>query len=138
MYSKKHAPLVAALVKFAFAQLLKKGNVIGVHVADVTLNRGVTHEQFEKFYNDTVIHAYNNNWPDARIILMKGIRGENENRIGYLYFFESEKVRNKYFNDDGTVTEAGKPISEKMKPVLDELAKSYGTETTLYTDWVEQ
>lgn len=115
---------------------LQKGNLIGVHVVSVKLNRGVTLNQYEEFYKNTVLPGFKKHWPEVKLYVTKGLRGENKNSLGFLYFFESEDVRNKYFNDDGSMTEAGKVMVEKMRPILDQLKELYGTSTTKYTDWL--
>lgn len=115
---------------------LQKGNLIGVHVVSVKLNRGVTLNQYEEFYKNTVLPEFQKNWPEAKLYVIKGIRGDNKNSMGFLYFFESEDIRNKYFNEAGSMTEAGMVMVEKMRPILDQLDELYGTSTTKYTDWV--
>ena len=63
--------------------------------------------------------------------------GENNNSIGILWFFESESDRNKYFNEDGSMSDLGNATFEKLQPIQDELAK-LGTWTSKYTDWIVQ
>ena len=48
---------------------------------------------------------------------------------------ESEKTRDKLYNDNGSLTEYGKVINAKMKPVLEEVEK-FGKLTRTYTDWL--
>lgn len=116
-----------------FAQ---KGNVFGVHVADVKLQRGVSLDQFAKYYKETVIPEFEKNYPDVKLYFIKGLRGENKDRIGLIYYFESDDVRNKYFNPDETPTEEFKMMEAKMKPAYDGLAKLRTSASTKYTDWV--
>lgn len=116
-----------------FAQ---KGNVFGVHVADIKLQRGVTLDQFSQYYKQTVIPEFEKTYPDVKLYFIRGIRGENKDRIGLIYYFESDEVRNKYFNADETPTEAGKILNAKMKPTYDALTKLRVSASTKYTDWV--
>lgn len=116
-----------------FAQ---KGNVLGVHVADVKLQRGVSLDQFAKYYKETVIPEFEKNYPDVKLYFIKGLRGENKDRIGLIYYFESDNVRNKYFNPDETPTEEFRILEAKMKPAYDGLAKLRTSASTKYTDWV--
>jgi uncharacterized protein (TIGR02246 family) len=127
-----NSDLPAALPAF------KEGNFVSLHVASVKLNRGVRLDQFLDFYKNTIIPEYAKNWPDAKIYVVKGVRGEDKNRAGFIYYFESEAIRNKYFNDDGSPTAVGNSVLEKMKPTFDQMEKLYGTETTTYTDWIIQ
>lgn len=120
---------------FAFGQGLQKGNLIGTHVMTVTLQPGVTMEQFIAFYNSKVIPEINNFDPDWKVYLVKSIRGDIKNSFGTIHVIKSEKVRDKYYNADGSSNELGNSWNEKLKPVVDEL-KKLGTSTTTYTDWV--
>lgn len=117
------------------ASAFQKGNVLGLHVADIKLQPGVTMEQFTQHYKESVIPEFEKTYPDVKLYLIKGIRGEKKNSIGLIYFFESDEVRNKYFNPDETPTETGKVLNAKLKPTYDALTKLRVSATTKYTDW---
>jgi hypothetical protein len=125
--------LVAAL---AFGQSLQKGNLVGLHVATINLNPDVTMNQYKDFFVNSVIPEYEKNY-GAKAYLAKGIRGENANSFAFIFVFESEKMRDKYFNADGSSNDVGKAVNEKMQPTMDKLNK-LGTSTSKYTDWVLQ
>ncbi|MEJ7685371.1 MAG: hypothetical protein WKG06_47515 [Segetibacter sp.] len=57
--------------------------------------------------------------------------------MAFLWLFESEAARNKYFGADETPNDAGKAAIDKLNAVSKELEK-LGTYTTKYTDWVVQ
>lgn len=116
------------------APSLKKGNIVGVHVITLKLKPGVTVNGFIDHYNKTVIPEMAKIWPEAHTYVIKGLRGEQANRVGLIYVFESEAVRNKYFKADGTPTEAALPILDR----LDQLEKTHGEYERKYTDWVVQ
>lgn len=124
------------------ASPIAKGNMLSLHLANVKLKPGVTSERFMEFYKTTVIPEFGKHWPDAKVFTAKAVRGQYKNNIAVLYHFESEDVRNKYFNADGTPTPEGLAMLEKMQPTLDRLEKEYGANTgasgTAYTDWVVQ
>lgn len=133
--------LIVLAVFFLFsgvlsAQNLKKGTLVGTHVLKVELKEDVTMEEWQNYYVENVL-------PEMKKIpfkgwdayLMKGIRGTNEDELGILYIISSERERDKYFNDDGTMNEAGLKLTKNMQPVFDELDK-LGTSTTTYTDWM--
>ena len=86
------------------APAFKKGNVVGLHVAQVKLQPGVTMDQFSQHYRETVIPEFEKTYPDVKLYVIRGVRGEQKNSIGLIYFFESDEVRNKYFNQDATPT----------------------------------
>jgi hypothetical protein len=126
----------AAIAKFSFAQQLQKGNLVGVHVMTVTLKPGVTIEQVENFYTQKLIPAYENAFEGAKGYLIKARRGENENKLGLIWWFETEQDRDKYFTSDG-FTEAGNAAMAKIEDTDKERDK-LATETDTYTDWVLQ
>ena len=120
---------------FSFGQILKNGNLVGIHVLTIELNPGVTMEQFQNFHLNTLIPEYEKHYPGWHLHLAKGIRGENKNTYGWIMVADSEKTRDKLYKDNGSLTEYGKVINEKMKPVLEEVEK-FGKLTRTYTDWL--
>jgi hypothetical protein len=134
----KKLGLTAATILIAgviYGQTLQKGNLIAVHEITIELNRGVTMGQFQEFHVSTLIPEYEKNYPGWHLYLVKGIRGENKNTYGWIIVIESEEIRDKYYNDDGSITEYGQAAAEKMKPILDETEK-FGKLKRTYTDWV--
>ena len=119
-----------------FGQVLQKGTLIGTHAMTVTLNAGVTMEQFIQFYSSKVLPEMNKIDPDWKVYLVKGIRGSiNANSFGLIHVIKSDKIRSKYMNADGSSTELGNSVNQKIKPIMDELNK-FGTYTTNWTDWI--
>jgi hypothetical protein len=129
--------LLGLAVIAANGQSLQKGNLVGMHVITFNLNPGYTVDQAIDFYNNKYKPAAEASFPGMKAYILKGIRGENENKIGQIEIFESEAVRDKYYKKDGSLTEAGNESLEKMQPVMDEFAPM-GTFTTVYTDWLVQ
>ena len=91
--------------------------------------------QFQQFHVNKLIPEYEKNYPGWQLYLAKGIRGENQNTYGWIIVVETEEIRNKYYNDDGSITEFGMVAAEKMKPVLEE-AEKFGKLKRTYTDWI--
>ena len=129
------AAFIFLLVGVTFGQSLQKGNLIGTHVLTVDLKPDVTMEQFQEFFISKVIPEFEKHYPGWKIYLVKGIRGENENRIGTIAVIKSEEHRDKYYNEDGSLTKLGTATREKMNPVWEELEK-LGTYTRIITDWL--
>lgn len=130
--------LTAAIILIAgiiYGQTLREGNLVAVHVITIELNPGVHMAQFQKFHINTLIPEYEKNYPGWQLYLAKGIRGENQNTYGWIIIVESEEIRDKYYNDDGSVTEFGQDAADKMKPVLKE-AEQFGKLNRTYTDWI--
>ena len=120
---------------FTIGQTLKKGNLVGTHVLTIELNPGITMEQFQDFHLNILIPEYEKHYKGWQLYLAKGIRGENKNTYGWIMIAESEKTRDKHYNDNGSLTEYGKVINAKMKAVLEE-AEKFGKLNRTYTDWL--
>jgi len=119
----------------AFGQTLQKGNLIGVHVMSVELKPGATMDQFIDFFNKKAKPEWEKIHEGMKVFIMKGIRGENVDEIGMLYQFKDEAARDKSYNDDGSISEFGQKVQEKLAPILTEAGK-IGTWTFKYTDWL--
>lgn len=134
----KKLTLTAAILLIAvitYGQAFKEGNLVAVHAITIDLHPGVWMADFQKFHVNTLIPAYKTNYPGWQLYLAKGIRGVNQNKYGWIIVVESEEIRNKYYNDDGSVTEFGQAAADKMKPILEE-AEKFGKIQRTYTDWI--
>ena len=120
-----------------YGQAVKKDAFISMHTLTITLNPGITMEEFREFYLNKVIPDYQRNIPEVRFYLVKAVRGEEEGRLAVLWVAESDKIRDKYHNADGSRTEVAKEARQKMQTVQDQLNKM-ATITEKYTDWVVQ
>lgn len=127
---------LATISKFSFAQQLQKGNLIGVHIITVTLQPGVSMEQLENFYVNTLIPAYEKAFEGTKGYLIKGRRGENENKLGIMWWFNTEQDRDKYFTVNG-LTELGNAAMAKVQQ-LDKERDKLATEADSFTDWLLQ
>ncbi len=127
---------VILLSGFAFGQKLQKGNFIGFHVMTINPDPNVTMNQYIDFYKNKLIPAFAANF-QAECYLVKGIRGESVDSFGVMMVWKNEAERDKFFNKEGGTNDVGKAAMDKLKPVMDELAK-LGTSTTKYTDWIVQ
>ena len=132
--------ITVTLILFAgitYGQSLQKGNLIGIHVFSIDLDPNVTMNQWQDFFANKVIPEMDKHFPDLKHYFTKGIRGEDKNYIGLIVLYESKEIKNKYYNEDGSRTEFGNSVYEKLQPTLEELYK-LGTVTAEYTDWVIQ
>ena len=120
-----------------FCQTLKKGNFVGVHSEDIKLASGVSMDQYIDFVTKKYVPEYQKAF-GSKVYITKGVRGENVNKLGMIIIYDSEATRNKYFKDDGTVTEEGTNASKKMDSLNKELEKLGTSSESKYTDWVVQ
>ena len=123
---------------FSFGQTVQNGSLLGLHTSTPNLKEGVSMEDYAKFFTSKAIPAYEKAFPGIKMYLMKSLRGQDSSSIGVLYMFNSETVRNKYFNNDGTMTELGNAANAKLSDLGKEFDK-YVTSSNApdrYNDWL--
>ena len=128
----------ALLCIFSNGQTVPKGSVLGLHTSTLTLKEGVSMEDYVQFYTTKAIPAYEKALPGLKMYLVKSLRGQDSSSIGVIFMFNSEADRNKYFNNDGTMTEAGKAAGAKLSGLGKEFDK-YETRSNApdkYNDWL--
>jgi hypothetical protein len=128
----------ALLCIFSFGQTVHKGSLLGLHIFTPTFQEGVTMEDYVKFYTTKAIPAYEKAFPGTKMYLIKSVRGQDSSSIGVIFMFNDEAHRNKYFNNDGTMTEAGTAASAKLNDIRKEFEK-YEVQSNApdkYNDWV--
>ena len=131
------AVLFVLAAGFSSAQGLKKGNVMGLHVPEITLAPGVTVEQYNDFVLNKLVREYEKHYKGVKGYLFKGIKGDSKGSLGFVLFFTSKADWEKYFSLEGPQPEAGKIAYEKMKPILAEWNK-LGKSVDHYTIWEVQ
>jgi hypothetical protein len=119
---------------FAFGQTLKKGGMLAVHEATLTLNPDVTMNQFIDFLTKKWYPEINKHAEGVIFFLLKGDRGENEGNLAWGVYCESEEVRNKYWPGDGSGSDELSALLQKMQPLLEEMNRM-ATYETVFTDW---
>ncbi|TVR70470.1 MAG: hypothetical protein EA408_11245 [Marinilabiliales bacterium] len=119
------------------ATVLQTGNLLGLHTISYELAPGVTFDEYFDFLKDEYAPAWEEHFPGTKGFILKGRTGECAGCIGFLFFIESDEVRDRYWNDDGTLTEVGEAANEKMQPVTEKRDK-LADHSTSYTDWVIQ
>ena len=120
----------------AYGQTLQKGNFIGFHIYTINLDPDVTMNQYLEVWKNNFTPAFNKNFK-AKVYIIEGVRGECENCFGAMVIWESEAIRDKFFNEEGGLNEVGQAAWEKVQPALNKL-KELGEATSNYTDWIIQ
>jgi hypothetical protein len=137
---KMRKPILAAgvllLGGIAYAQELKKGNLVGVHNMSVKLEPGVTMEQFVDFYNKKVLPEHERARPGWKAYPVRRARGEKADGMGVIIVITSEAERDKYYNSDGSDSELGKAANAKVQPILSAMSKLGTITADPYIDWV--
>lgn len=134
----KKVIIAVAFILFAgvaFGQTLKKGEVVALHRMEVTLNPGVSIDQYLDFWVNKLLTEAEKVFPEITAQILKGIGTENKHEFAGYYIYESLEAFREYWNEDGSPTEKGAATMAKLQPLLDELNK-LGTYTTTPSDWV--
>jgi hypothetical protein len=132
--------IVSALLLFvgiAYGQTIQKSSVIGLHTYTLTLNTGVTLDQYLDFVHNKMIPQFEKQFPGIKLYLVKGLNREVKDEYALIFFAESKKVYNKYWDDDGSNTDETVAAISKVQPVIDEWNK-LDSSTHVITDWVVQ
>lgn len=119
----------------AFGQTLQKGEVVAFHRYELTLNAGVSIDQYMDFWENKIIPQAEKVFSGLKAHMLKGIGVDNTHEYAGLYVYESMDVLRKYWNEEGFPTEKGAEAMAKLQPLLDELSK-LGTYTQTPSDWV--
>ena len=90
----------------ALGQTIQKSSLLGLHVVTITLEPDVTIDQYLDCFLNKYIPEYEK-VTGVKLYVLSSVRGENENKFGLLYQFESEEYRDKHFNEDDTLNELG-------------------------------
>lgn len=118
------------------AQTLKKGAVISVSTYKITLQPGVTMNQYEDFMINKYLPEYEKNFPDSKMYILTGDRGEKKDQMGIMWYFVSVKVRDKYYPNETDLSTEAMAAWERMNPIITEESKYVSESTRVYTDWV--
>lgn len=136
----KNTLLICALLLWAgvsFGQNLQKGNLMALHTLEITPNPDVTFNEYMDHFTGVFIPKYEESFPGLHFYVVRGDRGESENKFGMLVLAESVEVRNLYWpSPDSASAEAMKGF-EKMGTAWEEMQK-FGSWSSAYTDWIVQ
>ena len=129
---------VSLIGSFSFGQIMHKGAVVGLHISNPDLKKGITMEAYTKFFTSKVIPAYDKAFPGMKTYLIKSLRGVDSSSMGVIFMFNNEAARNRYFNTDGSMTKLGNAASEKLNDVSKEEDKYVTSFPALdkYNDWI--
>ena len=128
--------LLCSILSFGTAQDLKPGTLVGLHtVKPILKTDDATVEGFIEVMSTKGVEVYEEAFEGMTMRILTGIRGDCKDCVGQLVIATSEAVRNIYWNEDGSVTEAGQKAMEKVQAGLSEALEMYDWESA-YTDWV--
>jgi hypothetical protein len=112
-----------------------KGNILGLHTERQVLAPDVAEHVLVNFHKEKWGPEWEKNFPGTKMLLLKGVRGENKGRICHLVHFDSMEVRNTYWADENTDSEITQTAMEKILPVWQEFYKTADF-NTISTDWL--
>lgn len=115
---------------------LDKGSLLGIHIfSNIELKPGVTLAQAEDFMLNKYVPAFNLLSADIKVIPLKGLRGENKDKLAVIMYLASDDVRNTLWEAEGKYTQKGQELFKKLEPILQEEEKLFSIKTDQYTDW---
>jgi hypothetical protein len=82
------------------------------------------------------VPEYEKNFPGSKMYILSGDRGEKKDQIGFMWFFESVKVRDRYYPNESDFSDAAQLAWGKMDAISEEEAKYAVTFARIYTDWI--
>jgi len=119
----------------SFSQSLQKDGVVSIHVWTVKLNPDVTMNQFLEIWDNTFSALIKEVMPEMKPLVIKGIGKDYKYEYAGLYIWESIDEFRKYWNEDGSPTEKGMPVVEKLMSKMGVLEK-YGEFTYTAKDYI--
>lgn len=102
----------------------------------ITLQPGVTMNQYIDFLKNKYIPGYDKNFPGSRMTVSSSDFREGKNQYSAVFFFESLKARDKYFPNGTGLSDTGKAALEKMKPLSLEVREYVLESKRVKTDWM--
>jgi hypothetical protein len=131
--------IFTSLVEISCGQKLPKGSLLSIKIMEIQLVQGKSLEEFKNFYTSSVIPVYEKRFKGLKIYVLKSARGQFKNELAGIWIFKSEAMRNKYFTDDGKITDAGKEAMQSVKDIREEMNANYGKWTgNELDDWIVQ
>ena len=113
------------------------GGSFGYHVLTISLAPEVTMEQYLEYLTKKYIPEVVKHFTGVEVVIMKPVRGAQEDQIAYVNYFRSERSRDQFWPEPDTYSQRAEEEREQVQPVLFELLK-LGTWTDNYGVWVIQ
>lgn len=129
------------LIVFAlfFVQLVQAQCInqclLSVHTVQIQPNEGVEVQSIIDFLENKLYPAYSKEL-DCEIRLSKGLNRENKGKIGIVYYYKSKESFNLFWNDEGSPTEKGLAVIEKLEPLQKQLQALGNIQREHVEDWV--
>lgn len=130
--------VISALILFAgiaFGQTLNKGGILWVHEWQINVDDD-TVKQMQEYWKKNIIPLANKFIPEAEAYIVKGIGADNQNAFASAWYYKSMDDLRKYFNEDGTPTEAGGAALAEIMPKVEEMGAQFGGFNTVQRDWI--
>jgi len=116
---------------------LQKGGSFGLHQLTVTLENGVTLDQFTEFMINRYVPSYVDNFINLEVLIMKPLKDTADNQIAYVNYFETESSRDAVWPEPDTPSQGASVTLDKIKDMFFEMLE-LGVWTDDYGVWVMQ
>jgi hypothetical protein len=104
---------------------VKPGNVVNVYECEITLEEGMTPEEFEKFYIEEYGPAYMKHFQGMQFCVLKGERGERTGKYTELTVLKSIDEYNIWITADGMLSEQAKQAFKNMGKIQERMETMY-------------
>jgi hypothetical protein len=111
---------------------VKPGNVVAIFECDFTLEEGMTFEDLEQLYQKEYGPSIMKNFQGTQFCVFKGERGDRTGKYTEMIVFKSLEEYNKWFMEDGMLSEKAKQAFENMREIQDRMEKMYSYNTATY------
>jgi len=118
------------------AQELAPGVLLSIHTftPEMKTDDG-TIEEFTQMFQRQFAAGYADKLEGMHLYLLEALRGECEDCMAYLVTADSEEVRDRYWNADGTWTTLGEAKRDELFDDMEDFMAKYTWKET-YTDWL--
>jgi hypothetical protein len=97
------------------------GGSFGLHELSVSLEPGVTMDQFMDFLLTRYIPTVAGHFTGLQLLVLEPRGAEGENRIAWINYFQSEGARDNYWPEPDIPSETAQQALQRVQPVLFEL-----------------
>ena len=111
---------------------VKPGNVVAIFECDFILEEGMTFEDLEQLYQKEYGPSIMKNFQGTQFCVFKGERGDRTGKYTEMIVFKSLKEYNKWFMEDGKLSEKAKQAFDNMREIQDRMEKMYSYNNATY------
>jgi len=121
----------------AESRAFQKGGSFGYHKITVSLAQDVTMDQYLQFWTDQYFPEFVKLMKGVEVLILVPHRAPLEDQFVYVYYFRSQRSRDRYWPEPDTPSDHTNAAMEQLKPLFFELLEM-GTWEDDYGVWIIQ